>query len=79
MVRDILPQMHVLLPVCQEVGDPTADGVGQVELRELVLEQSGEDCVERRAEVHKQKPGVGSRGVQMLQDGVKGLVHGITM
>lgn len=71
-VRDILPKPHALPLVRQDVSDPPAGGVRHIELEELVLEQSREDGVERRAEVHKQDPGVGSRGVQMRQDEVEG-------
>ncbi|XP_070410556.1 uncharacterized protein [Nothobranchius furzeri] len=73
----ILPQPHALPSVRQEVSDPPAGGVEYVERRELVLEQSREDGVERRAEVHKQDPGVGSGGVQVLQDEVEGQVDGV--
>ena len=36
-VGDVLPQLHMLLPVRQEVSDPPAGGVGHVQLGELVL------------------------------------------
>ena len=58
-VRDIFPQLHVLSPVRQKVCDPLAGGVRLSELGEL--------SVKRRAEVHKQDPGVGSCRVQMLE------------
>nr|XP_054592317.1 uncharacterized protein LOC129157154 [Nothobranchius furzeri] len=74
---DILPQPHTLPSVRQEVSDPPAGGVGYVKHGELVLEQSREDGVERRAEVHKQDPSVGSQRVQVLQDEVEGQVDGI--
>ncbi|KAG7460337.1 hypothetical protein JOB18_001218, partial [Solea senegalensis] len=44
----------------QEVSDPPADGVRHAQLGELLLEQSRDDGVEGRAEIHKQDPGVGS-------------------
>ncbi|XP_055012153.1 obscurin-like [Boleophthalmus pectinirostris] len=46
-------------------------GVRYFELRELVLEQSREDGVEHRAEVHKQDPGVGSQSPELagVQEG----------
>ena len=59
-VRDMLPQPHALPPVRQEVCDPPAGGVRHAQLGELVLKQSRNDCVEGRAEVNKQDPGVGS-------------------
>ena len=70
-VRDVFPQPHVLLPVRQEVCDPPAGGVGHVQLGELVLQQSRDDGVEGRAEVHKQDPGVGSCCVLVLEEEVK--------
>ncbi len=59
-VRDMFPQPHMLPPVRQEVCDPPAGGVRHVQLGELVLQQSRDDGVKSRAEVHKQDPGVGS-------------------
>ena len=35
--RDMFPKLHALLPVRQEVCDPSAGGVRHVELGELVL------------------------------------------
>lgn len=67
----------MLPPVCQEVSDPPVEGVGHVQLGQLVLERSLVYGVKHRAEVHKQDPGVGSRGVQVLQDKVEGQVDGI--
>ena len=46
-----------------------------MELGELVLKQRQEDGVERRGEVHKQEPGICSRGVQMLEGVVQGHVY----
>ena len=42
-----------------------------LQLGELVLQQSWDDGVEGRAEVHKQDPGVGSCCVQVLEEEVK--------
>lgn len=53
-VRDVFSQLHVLLPHRQEVFDPLASGVGHLQLGELVLQQSGDDGIEGRAEIHKQ-------------------------
>ena len=71
----MFPQLHALLPVRQKVCDPPAGGVRYVELGELILEQSREVGVECRAEVHKQGPGKGSWGVQMLEGEVQGHVY----
>ncbi len=65
-------QLHMLPPVRQEVCDPPAGGVRHVQLRELVLQQSRDDGVEGRAEVHKQDPGIGSCRVQVLEDEEEG-------
>ena len=59
-VRDMLPQPHELPSVSQEVRNPPAHGVRHIKLGELVTEQSWDDRIEGRAEVHKQYPGVGS-------------------
>jgi len=59
-IRDMFPQPHVLLPVGQEVCDPPAGGVSYTQLGRLVLQQSWVDCVESRAEIQKQDPGIGS-------------------
>ena len=74
-VRDKFPQLHLLPPVGQEVCDPPAGGVRHAQLGELVLQQSRDDGVEGRAEIHKQDPGIGSCGVQMLKDEVEGQVN----
>ena len=65
-VRDLCSQLNALLPIRQEVCDPPAGGIRHVQLGELVLKQGGEDGIEGRAEVHKQDPGVGCWGVQVL-------------
>jgi len=70
----VFPQPHVLLLVGQEVCHPLAGGVGHMKLRELVVQQRRDDGVEGRAEVYKQDPGVGSWGVQMLEDEVKDML-----
>lgn len=49
----------------QEVSDPPAGGERHIQLGELDLKESQNDCVKRRAKVHKQDPGIGSWGVQM--------------
>ena len=54
------PQPHKLPSVCQEVRNPPAHGVRHIKLGELVTEQSWDDRIEGRAEVHKLYPGVGS-------------------
>lgn len=36
-LQDVLPQPHILPPICQEVSDPPADGVGNVERREFIF------------------------------------------
>ncbi len=71
-VRDMFSQLYKLPPVRQEVCDPPTGGVRHVQLGELVLQQSRDDGVESRAEVHKQDPGIGSCGVQVLEDEVEG-------
>jgi len=76
-VRDMFPQVHMLLPVGQEVCDPPAGGVRHTQLGELVLKKSWDDVVEGRAEVHKQDPGVGSCGVKMPEDEAEGRVDGV--
>ncbi|XP_062413290.1 60 kDa lysophospholipase-like [Pungitius pungitius] len=68
--RDVFPQLHVLLPVGEEVSDPLAGGVGYVQLGEFVLQQRRDDGVEGRAEVQKQDPGV----TAFLQQPMKGVV-----
>ena len=65
-VRDLCSQLNALLPVRQEVCDSPAGGVGNVQLGELFLKQGGDDDIEGRAEIHKQDPGVGCWGVQVL-------------
>ncbi len=49
----MFPQLHMLPPVRQEVCDPPAGGVRHVQLGELVLQQSQDDGMKSRAEVHK--------------------------
>jgi len=44
---------------------------------EVVLQQSRIDCVESRAEIQKQDPGIGSGGFQVLEEEVEGHVDGI--
>ena len=61
-------QLHMLLPVRQEISDPPAGGVRHTQLGELLLKQSRDDGVKDRAEIHTQDPGVGSCGVQVLED-----------
>lgn len=56
----MIQRRHVLLPVKQEIGFPPPGGVRYVQLGKLVLLQSWDDCVESKAEIHKQYPGVGS-------------------
>lgn len=63
-------QPHKLLPVHQEVSDLPADGISHVHLRKHVLEKVWKPGIEGRAEVYKQDPGIGSWGVQVLQDEV---------
>jgi len=71
----MFPQPHVLLPVGQ-VCDPPAGGVRHAQLGELVLQQSRDDCVESRAEIQKQDPGIVSLGVQVqVEDHVDGIVY----
>lgn len=65
-IRDVLPKLHMLPPVCQEICDLPTE-VWHVELGQLVLEETWVDGVEKRAEVHEQDPDVGSEGVQLLQ------------
>ena len=67
-------QLHMLLPVTQEVSDPPAGGVRHTQLGELLLKQSRDDGVKGRAEIHTQDPGVGSCGVQVLADVMEGQV-----
>ena len=67
-------QFHMMLPLRQEVCNPPAGGVRHTQLGELLLKQSRDDCVESRAEIHKQDPGVGACGIQVLEDVVKGQV-----
>ena len=62
----------MLFPVRQEVCNPPAGGVRHAQLRELLLKQSWDDCVKSRVEIHKQDPGVGTYGVQVLEDVVEG-------
>ena len=45
--------------------------VRHTQLGELLLKQSQDDCVEGRAEIQKQDPGVGTCGIQVLEDVVK--------
>eukprot|EP00064_Thunnus_orientalis_P009926 superscaffoldBa00001292_g9952 len=59
----------------QEVGDPPAGGVRHVQLGELVLQQSRDDCVKGGAEIHKQVTGIDSCRVQVLEDEVEGHVY----
>ncbi len=59
-VRGMFPQLHMLPPVRQEVCEPPAGGVRHIQLGELVLQQSRNDCIESRTEVHKQDPGIDS-------------------
>ena len=59
----------MLLPVRQEVCNPPAGGVRHTQLGELLLKQSWDDCIEGRAEIHKQVC-----GIQVLEDVVKGQV-----
>ena len=54
----------MLLPVRKEVCDPPAAGVKHAQLGGLLLKQS-----------LKQDPGIGSCGVQVLEDVVKGQVY----
>ncbi len=51
-------QFHMLLPVRQEVYDPPTDEIRHIQLGELVLWQSWDDCIERQTEVYKQDPGM---------------------
>ncbi|KAK0140096.1 ATP-dependent DNA helicase PIF1 [Merluccius polli] len=67
-------QLHMLLPVKQEVSDPPAGGVRHTQLGELLLKQSQDDGVKGRAEIHTQDPGIGSCGVQVLEDVMEGQV-----
>ena len=46
----------------------------QVESGTLSWESCVDDCVEGRAEIHKQDPGVGTCEIQVLEDVVKGQV-----
>ena len=73
-VGDMFSQLHMLLPVRQEVSDPPAGGVRHTQLGELLLKQSRDDGVKGRAEIHTQNPGVGSCGVQVLEDVMDGQV-----
>lgn len=57
----IISHLYILFPVRQEVCDPPASGVRQVQLGELVLKQRWDDDIECRAEVYKQDPGRDSR------------------
>ena len=61
----------MLPPVGQEVCNPPTSGVRHTELGEIVLQKSRDDCIESRAEVHKQDPGIGSWGVQVVEDVVE--------
>lgn len=55
-----LPQLHMLLLVCQEISDPPADAIRHVHLGRPALDKFWSDGV------HEQDPGVGTRLVQML-------------
>ena len=70
-LRDKLAQPHALLPVSQEVSDPPAGGLRHAQLCQLVPEKSWGDGIECGAEVHKQDPGVGVGGVEVLEDEVE--------
>ena len=45
-----------------------------MQLGELIVQQSWDDGVKGRAEIHKQDPGVGPCRVQVLEDEVEGYV-----
>ena len=46
----------MLAPISQEAGDPLTDGRGNREVGEFGGEDSRDDSIERRAEIHKQDP-----------------------
>lgn len=70
-------QLHMLLPVRLEVSDPKAGGVKHAQLGELVLQQSQDDSVEDRTEIHKRYPSISSLGVQVLENEMKSGVDSI--
>ena len=70
-------QLHMPPPVSQGISVPPASVVRHVKLGELVPKESWDDCMKRRGEVHKQDPDVGSCGILVLEDEVKGQIHSI--
>ena len=67
-LRGVLPELHPLSPVGQEVCNPPAGVVRHLQCREPTLQNRWQDGVERRAEVQEQDSGVGPCSVQMFQD-----------
>lgn len=64
----MFPQLHVLLPIKQEVSDLPADRVGHAQLGERVLQKTRDESIEGGTEIHKQDPSIGSWRVQVLED-----------
>lgn len=67
----MFPNSHLLSPVSQEVCNPPAGGFWNTQLGELVLKQGQNYCIECRAEIHKQDPGIDFWGLQMPEDEMK--------
>ena len=57
----------MLLPVNQEADDPLTGGDRHFELGELLIKDFRDNGVERRAEVHKQDPGIRPWVVEVVQ------------